>query len=54
MKVSVTLTEAEMKAAIIEYVKKHKGLEAKSVHFSYYDAGNDPRESSSYSASVSE
>jgi hypothetical protein len=54
MKTQFHLDEAEMKAAIIEYVRKHKGVEVKSVHFSYYDAGNDPRERSSYSASVSE
>jgi hypothetical protein len=54
MKASFTLTETEMKAALIEYVKKHKGVEAKSVHISFYDAGGDPREQSSYSATVSE
>lgn len=54
MKTQFQLTEAEMKQAIIEYVKKHKGVEAKSVYISYYDAGGDPREQSTYSASVSE
>jgi len=54
MKAQFELTEAEIKTAIIEYVKKHKGVETTSVRLSYYDAGNDPRERSSYSAHVSE
>lgn len=54
MNISVTLTQAEMKEALIEYVKARKGFQPKHVHMTYYAAGNDPRETSSFSATVSE
>jgi len=54
MKARFELTEAEMKLAIAEYVKRVKGVEIKTVSFSYYNAGGDPRETSSYSAMASE
>lgn len=54
MKTQITLSEAEMKQALIEFVKKHKAIEVKSVYISHYDAGGDPREQSYFYAQVSE
>lgn len=55
MKMSLDLTEAEMKEAILEYVKVRKGVQFKTVHLSYYNADSrDPREHSYFSAKVIE
>jgi hypothetical protein len=55
MKISLNLTEVEIKAAIIEYAKKHKGLDVKTVSLSHYQADSrDPREYSYFSATASE
>lgn len=54
MKISLNLTEAEIKEALKEYVKAKKGLQLNNVRIQYHSAGGDPRETSYYSATVSE
>lgn len=57
MKLTLTLTEADIKQAIIEFVNRQgmQGREFKHVYLKYYQADSrDPRETSSHSATVSE
>lgn len=55
MKMSLDLTEAEIKEAILEYVKTRKNVQFKTVHLSYYQGDSrDPREYSYFSAKVIE
>lgn len=59
MKRNYTLTEAEIKDAIAAHVKRLAGytdddIRKFDVSLNYYNAGNDPRETSYYSATVSE
>lgn len=55
MKISFTLSETDIKQAILVYVRNQKGIDVKSVHLSYYAADSrDPRETSYFSATVSE
>jgi len=53
MRISFELSEEEMKEAVKAYIREKAGAVVTSVSFSYYDAGGDPRERSSYSARAS-
>jgi len=57
MKMTLTLTEADIRQAILEFVNRQamQGREFKHVYLNYYKADSrDPRETSSHSATVSE
>lgn len=55
MKTTFNLNESEIKDAIIEYIKKRKNVEMKTVMLSHYAADSrDPREYSYFYATASE
>lgn len=57
MKITYTLSEAEIKEALVHFIIRHFNLEDDGklkVSLNFHNAGDDPRESSYFSATVSE